>query len=72
MIDLFYVYCIDKKDLQEIAKTAVVGLQKLKYPIFLCLFFTNTLRRKWTHQVYGIKLSRKVWNSVKLNVLWRH
>ena len=36
MIDLFYVYCIDKKDLQEIAKTAVVGLQKLIRFFFVC------------------------------------
>ena len=46
MIDMYYVYCINDKDLQEITKTEVVGLQKLKYPIFLCLAFSNPLRRK--------------------------
>ena len=34
------------KDLQEITKAEVVGLQKLmKYPIFLYPTFTNPLRR---------------------------
>ena len=51
MIDLFYVYCINDKDLQEITKTQVVELQKRKYPIFLCLTFTNPLQRKWIQPV---------------------
>ena len=59
MIDSFYVYCIDDKDLQEIAKTEMVRLQKLKYSIFLCLFFTNPLQRKWTHPVYGFNYRAK-------------
>ena len=41
MIDLYFVYFIDDTDLQEITKTEVEGLQKLKYPIFLCVTFTN-------------------------------
>ena len=41
MIDLYYVYCIHDKDLQEVTKTELVVLQKLKYPICLCLTFTN-------------------------------
>ena len=46
MIALYDVYCINDKKLQDITKTQVVGLQKLKYPIFLCLTFTNPLRYK--------------------------
>ena len=41
MIDLYHVYCINDEELQEITKTEVVGLQKLKYPIFLSLAFTT-------------------------------
>ena len=50
MINMYYVYCNDI-DLQEITKTEVVGLQKLKYPVFLCLTFTNPLCRKLTHPI---------------------
>ena len=41
-----YVHCIDDEDLQEITKTEVVGLQKLKSPILLYLTFADPLRRK--------------------------
>ena len=54
MTNLYYVCCINDKELQEITKTQVVGLQKLKYPIFLCLTFTDPLRCKWNHQLCHI------------------
>ena len=37
VIDFFYGYCINDTDLQTITKTQVVGLQKIKWLIFLCL-----------------------------------
>ena len=46
MVDLNYIHCVNDKDLKEITKTEVKGLHKLKYLIFLCLTFTNPLRRK--------------------------
>ena len=54
MTDLYYVYCIDDKNLQGITKTEAVGLQKLKYPIFLCSTCTNPLRRRWTQPIFSV------------------
>ena len=34
MIDLYFVYCIDDKELQEKTKTQLIGLQKLIYSNF--------------------------------------
>ena len=35
MIDFFYGFCINDTDLQNITKTEVVGLQKLKWLILI-------------------------------------
>ena len=39
-------------DLQKITKPQVVGLQKLKWLIFLCLTNTNTLLWIWIDPMY--------------------
>ena len=47
MIDLYYVYCINDKDLQEFTKTEVLVLQKnwstLFFFVWLLLIFTKEM-----------------------------
>ena len=53
-IDFFYGFCINDTDLQEIAKTEVVGLQKLQWPIFDCCTNNNRLRYTWTDPMCAV------------------
>ena len=70
MIDFFYGYCINDTALQNTTKTEVVGLQKLKWLMFVCLFvclFFSFLRYIWTDPV--TKKDRDLWRKKKSSLV---